>query len=302
LNLAASYRRTWANSLGAEWRIDAQIGYDSFLGAEFIQPLQIRDGAFFAPYAEVQRKFMQFYQQELRLGQYQINTETVGLDAGLSNGLGELRLGPYVAHVRAKPDFGFITSLAPEEDFSVAGIRLSGVADHLDRPRFARSGWSAAANVRTESQDNGAQSQHTRAVLALRGVTSFDKNTFSTLLEIGETPEGKLAIYDGFKLGGPLRLSGLYLDQLTGTRYNLGTLTYYRKYASLPQQLGRGLYLGMSAEAGRMNDTLMKNPWSWIYSGSVFWAADTILGAVVLSYGYSSLDQSTAYLMIGPRF
>jgi N6-adenosine-specific RNA methylase IME4 len=46
----------------------------------------------------------------------------------------------------------------------------------------------------------------------------------------------------------------------------------------------------------------MENPWGWMYSSSVFWAADTVLGAVYLGAGYSSLSQSSAYLMIGPRF
>jgi NTE family protein len=109
-------------------------------------------------------------------------------------------------------------------------------------------------------------------------------------------------VYDGYKLGGPLRLSGLKLDQLTGTRYNFGSVTFYRQYSSLPSQFGRGLYLGMSAEAGRINDTLMDKTWDWLYSGSVFWAADTVLGAVYLGYGHSSLGQDAVYLMIGPRF
>ena len=46
----------------------------------------------------------------------------------------------------------------------------------------------------------------------------------------------------------------------------------------------------------------MENPSGWTYSGSVYWAADTILGAVYLGVGYSSLGQGSAYLMIGPRF
>ena len=62
------------------------------------------------------------------------------------------------------------------------------------------------------------------------------------------------------------------------------------------------MYLGMSLEAGRINDPLMKDPWDWVYAGSVYWAADTILGVVYLGYGYASLDQTSVYLMIGPRF
>lgn len=302
LNLAASYRRTWANSLGAEWRLDAQLGYDSLIAAEFLQPLQIRDGLFVAPYAEVRRKFVQFYNNELRLGQFEVNSQTAGLDLGLTGPFAELRAGPYIARVRAKPDFGIITSFIPDENFTVGGLRVLGVADHLDRPRFATSGWFASAEAHTNSQDRGGQSQYTGGTVTLRGVQSFGANTFSALVEGGETPSTDVAIYDGYKLGGPLRLSGLKLEQLSGTRYNLATLTYYRRYSNLPSQLGRGLYFGMSAEAGRINDYLMEKPWTWLYSGSVFWAADTVLGAVYLGYGHSSLRTDAVYLMIGPRF
>jgi len=51
-----------------------------------------------------------------------------------------------------------------------------------------------------------------------------------------------------------------------------------------------------------MNDSLMKDPWDWVSGGSVFWGADTILGSIYLGYGLSSLNQSTWYLVIGPRF
>ena len=99
-----------------------------------------------------------------------------------------------------------------------------------------------------------------------------------------------------------LRLSGLYLDQLSGSRYDLGAFSYYHQYSRLPSQIGRGVYVGMSLEAGRTDDPFMKDPWDWVYGSSVYWVADTILGAVYLGYGVSSLNQRTAYLMIGPRF
>lgn len=46
----------------------------------------------------------------------------------------------------------------------------------------------------------------------------------------------------------------------------------------------------------------MRDPWDWVTAGGVYWGADTILGAVFVGYGYSSLSQDTLYLMIGPRF
>lgn len=45
-NLVAAHRMTWLNSLGAEFRTDAQLGYDNSLRMEFYQPLSIA-GTFF---------------------------------------------------------------------------------------------------------------------------------------------------------------------------------------------------------------------------------------------------------------
>ena len=131
---------------------------------------------------------------------------------------------------------------------------------------------------------------------------SFGRNTFGGRLEWGEIIEGDEPANESFQLGGPMRLSGLFLDQLTGTRYNLGVVDYYYRYANLPPQLGRGLYIGMSLESGRIDDPLMKAPWEWVTAGSVYWGADTALGAVYIGYGYSSLHQGIAYLTIGPQF
>ena len=91
----------------------------------------------------------------------------------------------------------------------------------------------------------------------------------------------------------------VFLDQLTGTKYNLATLFYYRRFGNMPTQIGRGIYAGFSAETGRINDVLMKDPWDWSSSAAVFWGADTILGTLVIGYGYSSLGQGNAYLTIG---
>ncbi len=302
LNLAASYRRTWLNELGAEFRADAQLGYDSFLRGELMQPLQVRDGAFVAPYASIRRNFIQFYREELRLGQFRINSARGGLDVGFEGRTGELRIGPYVGRIETTPDFGVVTPVVPEAEVTQVGFELKGIVDQLDRFVFPRSGVLASLNVRGTYADWGSDDQYTRGQLTLRGVTSFGEHTLSASLEAGGELDGDIPYYDPFVLGGPLRLSGLFLDQLTGSRYNLASLGYYRQYARLPPQLGRGLYIGASLEGGRINDRLMKDPWDWVTAGAVYWGADTILGPIFVGYGYSSLGQGTVYLVVGPRF
>lgn len=305
LNLAVSYRQTWINSLGAEWRTDAQIGYDSFLRTEFIQPLQLRDGVFLDPYILARRNFIQLYNDDIRLGDYKIERYQAGLDVGITNNLGEIRVGGFANSVSSKPGLGAINPLFTETSATQTGFIIKGIIDQLDSYVFPTAGLFAIADIRSiNHNDETTSEEFTRAQLELRGAWSFQNNTVAGKLEWGDELSGidDLPIFEVFKLGGPNRLSGLYLDQLTGTRYQLATLNFYHRYANLLPQIGRGVYVGVSLESGRINDPLMQDPWDRVYAGSVYWGADTKLGATYIGYGRSSLDQSSFYLIIGPRF
>ena len=301
-NLAASYRRTWVNSLGAEWRVDGQIGYDSFISTEFLQPLQIRDGVFVAPYLDIRRSYIQFYEDQIRLGQVRSNTQTVGLDVGLTDNVGELRIGPYFTDSRSQPEFGAITEVLPKQELTEIGLNVTAIVDQLDHFSFPSNGLFAAINLRNSSESWGGDTDYTRGQVILHGVKSIGNNTLGVRLEWGDNLDGELPVAEFFELGGPGRLSGLYLDQLTGERYNLGVINFNHRYAVLPPQLGRGLYIGFTAEAGRIDDPLMQDPDDWVTAGSIYWGADTVIGAVYVGYGYASLGQGMAYLMIGPQF
>jgi NTE family protein len=305
LNLAASYRRTWVNRLGAEWRVDAQIGYDSFLRTEFLQPLQARDGAFINPYIGARRHFVQFYDEDIRLGDARITRLEVGLDIGITGSLGEIRLGPLLSDIKSTPDFGVLTPFIPESNVTRNALNFSAVLDQLDRVAFPRSGWYAGVDILSGKDKEGTTTdEFTRAQAIVTGVKSLGDHTLTAHGEWGKDISGNdnIPVSDIFILGGPMRLSGLYLDQLIGTQYDFASLSYYMQYASLPAQIGRGLYMGLSLETGRINDQLMEDPWGRVNAGSIFWGADTILGAVYIGFGYSSLNQNAWYLMIGPRF
>jgi NTE family protein len=301
-NLAASYRRSWKEWLGAEWRNDVQLGYDSFLKTEYIQPLQIRDGAFIAGHAGLRRYVVQFYNDDVRIGQYIIKAARIGLDLGISSPLGELRIGPFVNTINAQPDFGVITATVPSVELTQVGYELAAIYDQLDSLSFPRSGSIAELSIRGSKPGWGSDDEYTRAQLRTTAVYSVGKSTLSASIELGEEINCCIQAYDPFQLGGPLRLSGLNLDQLTGSRYQLGRFGMYRQYSNLPSQFGRGMYYGAYLEAGRIDDPLKQDPYDWIRSVSAYWGADTVLGTLVIGYGVSSLNQRTAYLMLGPRF
>jgi NTE family protein len=304
-NFAGSYRRTWLNDLGAEWRVDAQLGYSSLIETELLQPLQIRDGAFLALHARYEDDKVQIYDEDTRLGDFQVEDISVGVDLGVSSKFGELRFGPYYRHTQSEPGLGALNPAFETESENQVGFELFGVFDQLDSLSVPRDGVLAAARFKLVEADLGSDEDYLQARARLAGARSFGESTLFGQLEWGDLLQGDpgdVAETDLFQLGGPRRLSGLYLDQLTGTRYNLASVSYYFRYASLPSQLGRGLFVGAGLDAGRINDPNMKDPWDWVGGASVFWGADTRLGPAYLGYGYSSLGQGTIYLTIGPYF
>ena len=61
-NFLISYRRTWLNSLGAEWRTNLQFGRTSSLVSEFYQPLTPERYLFIAPRFGLERRSVYLYQ------------------------------------------------------------------------------------------------------------------------------------------------------------------------------------------------------------------------------------------------
>ena len=107
-NIAASYRKTWLNSQGAEWRTNAQLGYTKSLYTEFFQPVGVTVGSFVAPWAGVVASPVNYYSEGTYLGQYGVVKTRGGLDAGIQGKIGTVRLGFYQGYVSANSEFGVL--------------------------------------------------------------------------------------------------------------------------------------------------------------------------------------------------
>jgi NTE family protein len=106
--------------------------------------------------------------------------------------------------------------------------------------------------------------------------------------------------YESFSLGGPLRLSSYRIDELAGKEYAFGRLMVYRRAVALPDILGSGVYVGGSAEVGRVDDRAfgLSSPGT-VWSGSLFLGADTFLGPLYFGAGYGANDRWSLYLLMG---
>ena len=298
-DFVANFRRTWLNSLGAEWRTDLRLGHNSRLRTGWYQPLATSHYLFVEPYAEARRVALDLYRDDLRLATYNMDRLRFGVDIGTQvTKFGEARLGLAGGTLRPKLESGpeVLDLGAPHID--QAGVALRLVFDQIDNVNFPRSGVFASAEVFASRRDLGARDNYTRWDLFAQGATRIGDNTFAVGLRGAGTLDHDLPAYDLVQWGGFLRQSGHPVNSLIGQKLAFGRLVY--TYKLVDQKVFDGVYAGFSVEGGRMTKTLFPEQANgFLASGAIFLGVDSPLGPFYLAWGRSSDGASSAYVFLG---
>jgi NTE family protein len=302
-NLLGSYRKTWLNELGAEWRSDLQIGRTSGLYSEFYQPLSATGPLFVAPHLTIERRTADLYQQDDRIASYEVLEKSAGVDLGSHfSRYGELRLGILGGILEPTLDTG-PQILSPGESRVQLGA-LTGrlLLDQLDSVHFPRSGWRAGLNIYDSRSALGADEAFTRVVADGTLAKSFGNHTFNFSMKVGDKlGSAPLPRYEYFQWGGFLQQSGYSTGQLLGESLQFGRLMYYHRI--MRGTLLEGAYGGLSLEAGRIGNPLVRgNSEDWLKSASIFVGADSPLGPLYLGYGRAQDGNNSFYLYLGRPF
>jgi NTE family protein len=299
-NVAASYRRTWINALGAEWRTDAQIGQTSRLYTELYQPLATNRLLFVAPQAQIERRTVDVFQASQRIARYDVRESTLALDVGSTvTKYGEARAGVVTGVVDASLDTG-PAELAPSGTRPrIGAYRVRAIFDQLDSANFPRSGAAASVNAKLSSKSLGATDEYQRWDADFLAARSFGPHTFHVAGKFGGTLGGDpLPPYDLFQWGGFLQQSGYPTGALLGQRLSFGRVDYTYKLAKQP--LLEGLYTGVSLEAGRIGSPVVQGASGGLLKSlAVFLGADTPIGPFYLGYGFAADGNRSAYLFLG---
>jgi NTE family protein len=301
-NAIASYRSTWVNRLGAEWKLETQVGQNSYAFTEFYQPLT-RYGYFFvAPYAQASQSYRGVYSGDDRVAEYTVRENRAGLDAGTNFGQwGELRLGPVWRTVRASVQTG--SPVLPDVDTNASGVRVKLYADRLDQVWFPREGQRIVVNGFKASQTMGADAGYSRGELSFVQAVSFGEHTFQATVYGASNFGTNLPAYDAFTLGGPFRLSAYAIDQFAGQQAAFGSLRYLNQVKRLPSPLGSGVYAGASLEVGRVNKLAPGTDTTGnLESVSIFLGADTFLGPAWIGAGFAPDGIKSLFLLVGVPF
>ncbi len=306
-NLLLRHRRVWLNSYGAEWTNEIVLGSTRRYATELYQPIPLGSGLFASGYGLIQRAPEYIFEGETRLAEYDVLTETAGLDVGYTFGTsGEVRAGLKWVHQRGDPavaDPAFPTIKTDE-----IGARVLLRWDTLDQPYFPRNGLRATAEVflgnRTTElpglyfNESDNSSRAGGVVDAAVAVTPSTFLNFQARAGAITNSKRENPIAD-FNLGGFLQLSGLRTNQISGNYMGFARVIGYHQFAQLPL-VGRAIYVGGSLEAGNVwegsSDISVKG---LVTAGSVFLAADTWLGPFYVGYGLASGGQRSFYLYLG---
>jgi len=297
--LEGLFRKTWINSLGAEWVTRVRIGNTDAIQSEFYQPIDSQHHYFVAPQIEIRRDSSDLYSGSHHIATYDGEVYRAGVDFGRDIAeYGQARLG-IRAGVR-KPQLSVGSrDLEPPEDTVREGAFVASLQlDKLDSVAFPTAGWQGAASLYNSNSSIGADDNYTKWDIRGTYVKSFGKNTFSIFGAANGSLDGDLPFYNQNYWGGFLRLSGLAYGQLAGESLTYGRMMYYNKLADY--KIFDGLYAGFSLEAGKMrNPAVAGNDSDLIKAASIFIATDSPLGPAYLSYGHADTGDSSVYLFLG---
>lgn len=298
-NILVQYRRTWLNRLGGELLTEGQIGQNSYLTAEFLQPFQARGQYFVAPYVRIAQSTRGVFFGENRIAEYEARERRLGLDLGATLGTrGEARLGAVWRKVNASVDTG--SPVLPDIRETTAGPRALLFLDQHDQAWFPRNGFRVVGSLYSAEESFGSERSYRRIETTASYATSFGPHTLNIAGSIGDNLGSTMPIYETFTLGGPLRLSGYRINEFSGQKMRTARLMYYNRTIPLPDILGSGVYLGASLEAGRMSARDDRLPsQGTIASGSVFLGADTAAGPAYFGLGMGEAGRFSLYLLLG---
>jgi NTE family protein len=299
-DLFASYRRTWLNKLGGEWRSYLQIGQATQFYSEFYQPLFVNQYIFVAPMLEYTEQLKSVFQEGVIVARYLNRSTTLGLDLGSQfTRYGELRIGLVKGPQSFSLDTGIPSLATAPGKVDIGAVRVRARFDQLDSVNFPRHGYAATVEIFDSHTGLGASDNYTRWEGNFLSAFSFGANTVQLALigggQIGSDP---LPVYDFFSFGGFLRLSGYRTGQFLGDSLAFGRLMYYRRVAKV--MLLEGVYAGFSLEAGRIGgQPVPGGPTGTLGSGALILAADTPLGPAYFAYGIAEHDNRSFYLYLG---
>jgi NTE family protein len=294
-NLLVAHTLTDFNAWGAEWRNEVQLGESMRLLSDLYQPLAPGSRWFALPQLQWRRTSVNVFDGDNVVGRAQTTaTEATLLFGHTLPRLGYAALGRTQGRLRVEA----LIAPAPQPAASASTDRWTGrvVLDRIDSYAFPRHGYVLGLehNEFDDANPDGTKQRLTAANL-LAAWTSGRSTLLVNAYGVRGTRDGL-----GGQLGGFLNLSGTPRGRYAGSRTVFGSLIGYREISDLVGELPSPVYVGASLEAGNSDDAPGSTDWNQLKrAGSLFIAADTLIGPIYLAYGVTRHGRGTPYLFWG---
>ncbi len=282
---------------GAEWRNTMALGLDNLLASEYY--IRLGSGFWFvAPRAFTESTRHDFYEGNIAAAQYAYRQQGGGLDFGIAPGHDdEFRVGYQFTHLST------VDAAGPPPLQSVAAnlnyLRGRWYHDTTNDPAIPTHGVRSIIEMGWEftSSFGGGYPRLEGSLVAAQPIGSGDVllGTMS-----GGSTFNRVTPYSVFFLGGPLHLSALGLDQLSGNNYYNATANYLHRLSFDPVAFFRRSYLGFAVEAGKAFDNpAQARPF---YDASLGLYGVTRLGVVFVGGSLGDSGERKLFVQVGRAF
>lgn len=300
IQLLASLRRSQMNELGGEFRVQAALGPQQSIAAEFDQPL-IPSGQFFvAPEFSFQNLSINIYDGNRRIAEIRHRRTLATFDVGWRpKTYGEMRAGLEFGEDSISPRIG---STFPERHERIGRFVLDATVDRLDDGYLPSDGVRIGISAIAQEGSLGADLTFRRAQLEAQGAWPVgERGAMVADLNLGTSFGGGLPLQDQFMLGGLGRLSGFSTGTLRGDYMAMARLVYHRRLGDIGWLAGTRW--GVSLESGnvwmRSSDIAAS---SLHHAVALFIAAESPLGTLFMGLGHGQGGQDSLSLVIGRPF
>jgi len=291
------------NRLGAEWANEFGIGTGISLFTEFYQPLDYPHTFFTAPYLQWERHFVEAFQDQMAIAEYEIESTQLGVDVGMNfSNLAELRGGIRYSSEEAVVHVG-------NPDLPTTQIRETALVfklgyDSLDDRVFATHGLRIKADGEIHDKAIGSETHYQKLLFQIR----HHAKIHSRFTVVAETDFGTFfqsvpPRYENFVIG---KVGGLADFQRAdrGGRHmlvlSLGGLFTPRTLARFGTNDVRILGLFHASNAWDNYEDIDLRDLHYGGSGAVIW--DTQFGTFLIGAGYTNDNNVNFSISLGNFF
>jgi len=290
--------RTWVNSLGAQWRNEAQVGGQTLLSTSFFQPLDVAQRVFVEPRVFYSRSVEDVFREDERIARYEFQDLGARFDAGVNVGSNaQARIG-YVYDSR-KVDVDIGSPLLPEISPVDAGMAATLEFDSRDTAFSPTRGLVAALEYFQADRSLGADRDWERVELGIGAALPLRRDVLWLTLAGGTDLDGDLPADRMFALGGPGSFPGLEVGELRVGKYWTANTSYLWKIKDVMTVRNLALYFGTGLSVGGIDDRLDGGETGEIYGGSVFLTGRTRIGPLTVGLGATTTDSWSLWLSVG---